>query len=84
MLLQLSSLLSGALPLPNLSNLFNFGSSMRPGFSLFDALSSISRYDDLKCVPRLLCEVASGSMPGSLAYRQSPSYQNFGQNALFG
>ncbi|BES93832.1 Hypothetical protein NTJ_06641 [Nesidiocoris tenuis] len=33
-----------------------------PGF--VNALSSIVRYDDLKCVPRLLCEVTSGGKPG--------------------
>ncbi|XP_016844711.2 uncharacterized protein LOC107982048 [Nasonia vitripennis] len=81
---MLSSLLSGALPLPNLSNLFDFSGLTRPNFNLFQALSSIARYDDLKCVPRILCEVASGSMPGSLSYRQSSTFQNFGSNALFG
>ncbi|XP_015188695.1 PREDICTED: uncharacterized protein LOC107072899 [Polistes dominula] len=36
--------------------------------NLFDALSSISRYDDLKCVPRILCEVTSGAIPGESIY----------------
>ncbi|OXU25594.1 hypothetical protein TSAR_015567 [Trichomalopsis sarcophagae] len=61
-----------------------FSGLTRPNFNLFQALSSIARYDDLKCVPRILCEVASGSMPGSLSYRQSSTLQNFGSNALFG
>ncbi|XP_025270620.1 uncharacterized protein LOC112639777 [Camponotus floridanus] len=39
------------------------------GINLFNALSSISRYDDLKCVPRILCEVASGKPPGR--YKQA-------------
>lgn len=42
--------------------------------SLFGALYSISQYDDLRCVPRLLCEVTAGSRPGGSYY---PSY---GQN----
>ncbi|KAG8336598.1 hypothetical protein J6590_042119 [Homalodisca vitripennis] len=37
--------------------------------SLVGALSSIARYDDLRCVPRLLCEVASGARPGSYGYQ---------------
>jgi hypothetical protein len=28
------------------------------------ALASIAMYDDLKCVPRLLCEIAAGGKPG--------------------
>lgn len=39
------------------------------GINIFNALSSISRYDDLKCVPRILCEVASGKPPGR--YKQA-------------
>ncbi|XP_029662261.1 uncharacterized protein LOC115234961 [Formica exsecta] len=39
------------------------------GINLFNALSSISRYDDLKCVSRILCEVASGKPPGR--YKQA-------------
>ncbi|CAL1674910.1 unnamed protein product [Lasius platythorax] len=39
------------------------------GINLFNALSSISRYDDLKCVQRILCEVASGKPPGR--YKQA-------------
>ncbi|KAL0120771.1 hypothetical protein PUN28_008453 [Cardiocondyla obscurior] len=34
------------------------------GTNLFNALSSISRHDDLKCVPRILCEMASGKPLG--------------------
>ncbi|KAL1131656.1 hypothetical protein AAG570_011269 [Ranatra chinensis] len=36
---------------------------LRPN-GFLGALASIARYDDLKCVPRLLCEVTSGSKPG--------------------
>jgi hypothetical protein len=32
--------------------------------SLTGALTSIAMHDDLRCVPRLLCEVAAGSRPG--------------------
>lgn len=39
--------------------------------SILQALSSISRHDDLRCVPRLLCEVSSGTRPG---YYQPPGY----------
>ncbi|KAJ8682505.1 hypothetical protein QAD02_018297 [Eretmocerus hayati] len=77
------SLLSGLLPFPDFSSLFDFGGFMRPGLKLVSVLSSIARYDDLKCVPRLLCEVASGSLPGSLSYRQNGYYQDFSQNPLF-
>ncbi|XP_014239586.1 uncharacterized protein LOC106661003 isoform X2 [Cimex lectularius] len=41
------------------------------GQSLFSALASIARYDDLRCVPRLLCEVTSGSKPGQIGSQQS-------------
>ncbi|KAI5726714.1 hypothetical protein M8J76_007382 [Diaphorina citri] len=44
--------------------------------SLFGALYSIAQYDDLRCVPRLLCEITAGSNPGSNTYY--PSY--YGQN----
>lgn len=37
------------------------------------ALGSIARHDDLRCVPRLLCEVTSGGKPGY------PSYISTGQ-----
>lgn len=47
------------------------GGGVPPASSLYGALSSIARYDDLRCVPRLLCEVASGARPGSYGY---PSY----------
>ncbi|KAL1455631.1 hypothetical protein WDU94_009713 [Cyamophila willieti] len=43
--------------------------------SLFGALYSISQYDDLRCVPRLLCEVTAGTRPGGPYYG---SY--YGQN----
>ncbi|CAK9826169.1 hypothetical protein ANTRET_LOCUS4058 [Anthophora retusa] len=46
-----------------------------PGFqlNLLDAVSTISRHDDYKCVPRILCEMASGKLPG-----RSLSKQGFG------
>ncbi|KAL6444537.1 hypothetical protein ACFW04_001986 [Cataglyphis niger] len=49
------------------------------GINLFNALSSISRYDDLKCVSRILCEVASGKPPGR--YKQA-SMENDKQHYL--
>ncbi|KAI4478056.1 hypothetical protein M0804_012247 [Polistes exclamans] len=55
--------------------------------NLFDALYSISRYDDLKCVPRILCEVASGVTPGesSIYGRDTNNLFNnlFQNNVLF-
>lgn len=42
--------------------------------SIIQALSSISRHDDLRCVPRLLCEVSSGTRPSSSGYYQPPGY----------
>ncbi|XP_011876301.1 PREDICTED: uncharacterized protein LOC105566703 [Vollenhovia emeryi] len=56
------------------------------GANLFNALSSISRNDDLKCVPRILCEMASGRPPGE--YKRAPTGNNeqylgeFGRNAF--
>ncbi|KAJ9588078.1 hypothetical protein L9F63_018556 [Diploptera punctata] len=43
------------------------------GAGLTETLTSIARYDDLKCVPRLLCEVAAGGRPG-----QTPGGKDFG------
>ncbi|KAH0955482.1 hypothetical protein HN011_009753 [Eciton burchellii] len=51
------------------------------GVNLFDALSSISRHDDLRCVPRILCEVASGNPPGD---GQSTGDERFGGLGDFG
>ncbi|XP_011302209.1 uncharacterized protein [Fopius arisanus] len=50
------------------------------GVNLLDALSSISQYDDRKCVPRILCEVATGVIPGNSEYKQN--YGGFGMNSL--
>ncbi|XP_046426533.1 uncharacterized protein LOC124182829 isoform X1 [Neodiprion fabricii] len=50
---------------------------------LADALTSISQYDDLKCVPRLLCEIAGGSKPGGGNYKAS-SLGSFGMNTVLG
>lgn len=54
----------------------------RPGYlpgypqqnSILDVLSSISRHDDLRCVPRLLCEVSSGARPSSGYYQRPGGY----------
>lgn len=56
--------------------------------NLFDALSSISRHDNLKCVPRILCEIASGNPPGE--YKRASAWdkekfvglQDLGRNVL--
>lgn len=42
--------------------------------SVLQALGSISQHDDLRCVPRLLCEVSSGTRPSS-GYYQPGYYQ---------
>lgn len=56
------------------------------GTNLYDALSSISRYDDSKCVPRILCEVASGRRPGGEYENERASSSSYlgdlGRNAL--
>ncbi|XP_066995929.2 uncharacterized protein [Anabrus simplex] len=58
------------LPLrPGGPGLFPPGSGLYPGqypaySSLLGALGSIARYDTLRCVPRLLCEVVAGGQPG--------------------
>ncbi|XP_053593681.1 uncharacterized protein LOC103576580 [Microplitis demolitor] len=49
------------------------------GVNLLDAFSSISQYDDRKCVLRIICEVATGVLPGNNGYKQSSS---FGINSL--
>ncbi|XP_063972025.1 uncharacterized protein LOC135159859 [Diachasmimorpha longicaudata] len=50
------------------------------GVNLLDALVSISQYDDRKCVPRILCEVATGVVPRNSEYKQS--YGGFAMNSL--
>lgn len=52
-----------------------------PGANLLDALSSISRHDDLKCVSRILCEAASGRLRGEYG-RASTFLDNFVGSAL--
>ncbi|XP_071643215.1 uncharacterized protein [Temnothorax longispinosus] len=56
------------------------------GVNLFNALSSISRHDDLKCVPRILCEVASGKPPGEYKRASTGNKEQylgeFGRNAF--
>ncbi|EZA51757.1 hypothetical protein X777_09514 [Ooceraea biroi] len=85
------------LPLDSLANNYqNFPNAPNELFgqfgdfrvNLFNALSSISRNDDLKCVPRILCEIASGNPPGE--YKQTSTGNNkqygilgdFGRNAF--
>lgn len=54
-----------------------------PGFqlNLLDALSTISSHDDYKCVPRILCEMASGKLPGrSLGKQGSGFFEFLGRN----
>ncbi|KAL2713722.1 uncharacterized protein V1478_016279 [Vespula squamosa] len=60
------------------------GSSGGLNINLFEALYSISRYDDLKCVPRILCEMASGVTPGESIYgRDTNLFRDlFGNNVL--
>ncbi|XP_031834827.1 uncharacterized protein LOC116427974 [Nomia melanderi] len=50
--------------------------------NLFDALSTISRRDDYKCVPRILCEMASGKLPGRSLGKQTSNFFDFGRNAF--
>ncbi|XP_015609762.1 uncharacterized protein LOC107274774 [Cephus cinctus] len=56
------------------------------GINLLEALSSIAQYDDYKCVPRILCEMAAGGSPGNGIYKQagSSTFEDLGKNALFG
>lgn len=42
--------------------------------SILQVLGSISQHDDLRCVPRLLCEVSSGTRPSSSGYYQPGVY----------
>jgi len=41
--------------------------------SLTGALTSIAMHDDLRCVPRLLCEIAAGGRPGYSGSNQRDS-----------
>jgi len=56
------------------------------GANLFNALSSISRNDDLKCVSRILCEMASEKPPGKykqVSTRNNQQYlEGFGKNVF--
>ncbi|XP_066591545.1 uncharacterized protein [Prorops nasuta] len=52
--------------------------------SISQALISVAQYDEFKCVPRILCEMTSGSVLSG-THRQMPDIlQNLGQNTLFG
>ena len=55
--------------------MFGYGSSGDGQMGLTNALGSIARHDDRQCVPRILCEVASGSRPGGA--RDLPSSPGF-------
>ncbi|XP_050479715.1 uncharacterized protein LOC126868398 [Bombus huntii] len=58
---------------------------LSPGFqlNLLDTLSTISSHDDYKCVPRILCEVASGKLPGrSLGKQSSGFFELLGRNVF--
>lgn len=52
------------------------------GVNLYSALSSISRYDDSKCVSRILCEMASGRRPGQYERASSSYLGDLGRNVL--
>jgi len=45
--------------------------------SLTGALASIAMHDDLRCVPRLLCEIAAGGRPGYSGSNQRDSVLPF-------
>jgi hypothetical protein len=47
------------------------------GNSVTSALTSIAMHDDLKCVPRLLCEIAAGGRPGYTGSKQRDSLVPF-------
>ncbi|XP_026671392.1 uncharacterized protein LOC108627428 [Ceratina calcarata] len=58
---------------------------LSPGFqlNLLDALYTISRHDDYKCVARILCEMASGKLPGrSFAKKGSGFFEFLGRNVF--
>ncbi|XP_034944705.1 LOW QUALITY PROTEIN: uncharacterized protein [Chelonus insularis] len=48
--------------------------------NIFNAMSSISKYDDYKCIPRIICEMATGVRPEFTKYKQS--YLNSPINSL--
>ncbi|XP_076640723.1 uncharacterized protein LOC143352280 [Halictus rubicundus] len=51
--------------------------------NLLNALSTISSHDDYKCVPRILCEMASGKLPGRSLGRETTNFFDiFGKNAF--
>ncbi|XP_046387331.1 basic salivary proline-rich protein 2 [Ischnura elegans] len=63
---------------PSLFNAFPFAPLPAPTDIINRAVSSITDFDDQRCVPRLLCEWTSGSMPGvyNNGYRPyRPAYQ---------
>ncbi|KAL7287580.1 hypothetical protein TKK_0018229 [Trichogramma kaykai] len=57
--------------IPRFADLLGLHVFENPGQKLFDAMSSISRHDDYRCVPRILCEITSGSTSGESSYRSA-------------
>ncbi|XP_033321518.2 uncharacterized protein LOC117217787 [Megalopta genalis] len=64
------------------SGMFDLPAGFR--LDLLDALSTISSHDHYKCVARILCEMASGKLPGrSLSKQTSSNFFDFlGKNAF--
>ncbi|VVC35989.1 Hypothetical protein CINCED_3A025132 [Cinara cedri] len=50
--------------------------------SVVQALTSIAQHDDLRCVPRLLCEVSSGARPSSSGYYRPGQYYQQQQSSV--
>ncbi|CAD6201353.1 GSCOCG00000156001-RA-CDS, partial [Cotesia congregata] len=48
------------------------------GINLLEAFSSINKYDDRKCVHRIICEVASGVTPGNVGFKRANSIFGIG------
>lgn len=50
---------------------------------LAEALSTISRHDDYKCVARILCEMASGKLPGRSLGKRGSGFLEFLGRTVF-
>ncbi|XP_044575596.1 uncharacterized protein LOC123259300 [Cotesia glomerata] len=48
------------------------------GINLLEAFSSINKYDDRKCVHRIICEAASGVTPGNVGFKRANSIFGIG------
>ncbi|XP_043801309.1 uncharacterized protein LOC122719495 [Apis laboriosa] len=73
---------SGPLPTHSTSGYqqLNYPSALSAGFQLnflAEALSTISRHDDYKCVARILCEMASGKLPGRSLGKRGSGFLEF-------